>query len=457
MLFLIPNQILTNNRPRTFLSSSIASGVGTLSVRGFNLSEWEEDSYVILGEIGTQNAELVQVSANPTDPNELTLVANTVFPHSADEPVYRIDYNQVRIYRAIDEDDTKTLLATVTISPTSFDTRWEDLSNRTGFGFATLYNQSTGGESEFSDAIPYEGLSDSTLTKMISVVRSNLNEKDDDFITDDEIIEAINGRQREVINSHHWTFNEIERSQSTVKNQFDYPIDKEIKTLHTVRINSQPLEYIGRATWERYQFDTDSSAETPSIIAVFNKDMRFYPRPSINAPTTTLTSAITATDSSITTAQNPFRRAGYYRFIIDNEVIYATEFDVENLQFTGCKRGMENTVPSAHNEDSIVTERNIVYSAQASPVDLKEQADETIVPEPSVLTYGASADIANGKLKDVSRGDRMENKFKIALEELKNNFSIKFSSQLMKVKTVEETSRMGLINPNNHPSNIIAP
>lgn len=462
MLFLIQNQVLTTNRPRTYITKAVSSGATTISVRGISLSEWTENDYVIVGEIGAQNAELAQVTADATDANEISIQraggGGLKFNHSIDEPVYRIDYNQIKVYRSETESGTKTLLATVDITPNAFETRYDDLINRDGFGFATLYNSQRDAESDFSDAIPYEGLSERSLAKMTEEVRSHLNEKDDDFIDDTEIADALNSRQRDILNYRMWTFNETERSQSSVRSQFDYPIDEDIKTLFTVRFNSAPMEYKSRSVWERLNYDTDAVSDNPLALAVFGRNMRFYPKPSTDAATTTLTADIDESQTSIPVdGIGGFRRADYYRFKINDEVVYATEYDTDTQSLVGVRRGMENTTPATHNENDTVRDRNIVYTGQLYATRLREQGDETPIPEPEVLVYGATADIANGKLKDHNRGDRFEQKYAASYEELKKKFAIKLTGQKIVVKTMEELGKTGVTDTNKYPTNIVAP
>lgn len=461
MLFLIQNQLLTDNTERTSLTSAISVGGTSLTVRAIDANSWADNDWIILGEIGTENAELLQINGAVSDGTSLTIddagSGGTRYAHSADEPVYRISYNQVKISRATTEEGTKTALTTVDIQPNDFETRYDDIANTTGFGFAAFFNSVNSNQSPYSDAIPYATQSDSSLTKLIGKVRTHLYEKDDNFVKDSEIIEALNTRQRDIINDRLWTFNEIERTQSSVADQFDYDIDSNIKTLHTCRFDSQPLKYKGRAQWELLNYDTDVVSDTIQIVTVFNNDMRFYPRPASSANADTLNGAIAAGDTSIAvTDASGFKRSDYYRFIIEDEVIYATAVDTTTNTFSGCKRGQEETTAASHADTTVVTERNIVYTGQKYATDLENQNDETIIPEPDLLAYGAAADLATGKLKDVSRGDRFEVKYESQFQDLKNKFSLKFSSQMGRVKTIEETGFMGLVNPNDYPTNIQA-
>lgn len=462
MLFLVRNDILVKNRERTYLTADVSSSSTSLTVRAVDADAWSDNDWLIVGEIGTPNAEVLQVNGTPSDGTSLTIdnagSGGCRYAHSANEPVYRIDYNQVKFYRATTEDGTKSVLATVDLQPSDFETRYNDTNNTTGFGFVTFINSEDSSESPYSDAIPYAGQSEKSLSVLISRVRTELNEHDDDFVTDEEITEAINYRQRDVINTRLWTFNEVERSQSLVADQFEYDIDSDIKTLHTARVKSTPQKYIGRAQWERHNYDTDATSETPSIITVWNNTFRLWPRPSTSATSTALDGSINSSDTTITVdSVSGFKRSDYYRFIINDEVIYATGVDTTNNQFTGCKRGQEGTTATSHTDNDTVTERDIVYTGQKYATNLIEQNDETVIPEPDILVFGASADIATGKLKDPERGDRFELIYQRLMEQLKDKFNIKFTSQMGRVKTAEEAGVAYLDNPNDHPTNVQAP
>lgn len=461
MLFLVNNRTLTQNRERTYLTAAVAVAGTTLTVRAIDASAWADNDWLIVGEIGSDNAEVLQVNGAVSNGTSLTVdnagSGGARYAHSADEPVYRIDYNQVVFYRAATESGTPSALATVSLMPSDMETRYEDTSNTTGYGFVRFKNSLTGAFSPYSDAIPYAGQSEKSLTKLQERVRTILNERDDDFVTDDEITEALNSRQRDIINERLWTFNEVERSQSSVADQFDHSIDSDIKTLHTVRFNSTPLKYIGRAQWERFHFDTDAEAETPDAIAVWNNSMRFYPRPSTAANSTTLNGNVLSTDTSIVVTDiSGFKRADYYRFIVNSEVIYATAVNTTTNTFSGCLRGREGTTAAAHTSGDTVTERNIVYTGQLYATNLADQNDETIIPEPDLLAYGAAAELANGKLKDTQRGDRFELKFTNMMKNLRDRFSLKFTSQMGRVKVQEELGYYGINNPNDTPENVTA-
>ena len=459
MLFLVRNNILVQNQEKTSLTAAASASDTSLTVRAIDSDVWNDNDWVIVGNIGADNCELLQVNGAPSDGTSLTIdnagSGGCRYDHSPDEPVYRIQFNQIVFYRAATEAGSKSTLETLDIQPSDHETRYEDTSASTGFGFVRFYNSATSIYSNYSDAIPYSGQSDKSLAQMRKQVRKHLNERTDEFVTDEDIDDAINARQRDIINDRLWSFNEIERSQSTVADQFDYDLDSDIKTLHTMRVNSFPVQYVGRAVWDRYHTNTDASAENPQAVSRWDNNFRFFPRPSSTANSTTLDGDITAIDTTITVADiTGFKRTDYYRFIINDEVIYATGINTTTSQFTGCVRGQEGTSASTHTDGDTITERNIVYTGQLYPTNLVDDNDETVIPEPDVLVYGAAADIANGYLKDTERGDRLEAKFTSLFTRLREKFSIKFTSQFPKVKVSESVDPRSINDPNDNLTSI---
>lgn len=435
-----------------------------LTVKGVDANQFADNDWLIVGEIGTPNAEVLQINAAVTDGTSITVdqggAGGARFAHSADEPVYRIDYNYLQLYRSATENGAKTTLATVEIQPQSYESGYEDKLNTTGYGFVRFYNTFTGALSPYSDAIPYQGQSARSLAKMISKIRTLCDEKDDDFISDSEINAAINDKQRDILNERLWTFNEVVYSASGVLNQFQYDKPETIKTLHTVRYNTEPLAKISQAQWEMYNWNTNTSSANPTNVSIWNEKVMVWPRPSASANTTQLSAAINDSVTSIVVDDaSSFLIGDFYRFIIDDEVIYATGLSTSPDTFTGCLRGQEGTTAASHLDNATVTERNIVYTGQAEPQDLVELNDLTPVPEAIVICYGVAADFCNGKLQKPTLGDRYEVKFKEGMTSLENKFTLKLTSQFGRVKDprelINDNSYIG--NPNQYPQNVIAP
>lgn len=469
MLFLVQNRILTINRAKTYLTASAAVAGTTLTVKGVDSNQWANNDWIIVGEIGTPNAEIMQINGAVSDGTSLTVdnagSGGLRFAHSVDEPVYRIDYNQMKVFHASTEEGAKTTLATVEVQPESFESRYEDKLNTSGYGFVRFYNTQTGAVSPYSDAIPYTGQSARSLAKMIQKVRMLCDEQDDDFISDSQINAAINDKQRDILNERLWTFNEVVYSTSTIENQFQYDKPSTIKTLHTVRVKTEPLAKISQAQWEMYNWNTNTSSTNPTTCSIWSEKVMMYPRPAADAANTNLSAAIndTVTDIEVDDATG-FTLGDFYRFIIDDEVIYATAMTVNgspatSYTFTGCLRAQEGTTAASHLDNATVTERDIVYTGQAEPEDLVELNDLTPIPEALVVCYGVAADFCNGKLQKPTLGDRYELKYKDGIKSLEDKYTLKLTSQFGRVKDPREliTDNSYIGNPNQYPQNVIAP
>lgn len=458
MLFLVRNDLLVKDRERTYLTASVAVAGTSLTVRAVDSNSWADNDYIIVGEIGSSSAELLQVNGAVSDGTTLTVdqlgSGGCRFAHGAGEPVYRIDYNQVKLYRSTTETGSKTLLATVEIQPDEIESRWDDTTNTTGYGFAAFYNSTTTALSPYSDPIPYEGRSPRSLGAMTERVRDNLLESErDNYIEDTTIHDVLNDVQQTVVDDRMWTFCEVERSMSRVENQFEYDIDSEIKTLHTVRVRTEPIRLVGENEWDRLHWSTDTSSDTQTNASVWNEKLRLYPRPASSASNTNLDGAITASATTITVDNTTgFKRGDYFRFTIDSEIIYAT--GSTTTTFTGCMRGQEGTTAATHSDNATVTENDIVLKGQKAVVRLDSQNDITVVKNPKILIDGATAELAHTKLKDHSLGDRYDIKFKDGMKKLAEAYGVKITGQHPRVKDWREVPGGRRINPNDYPENI---
>lgn len=463
MLFLVNNRILTQNKERTLLTVPFAAATTTITVKAVDNNTWADNDWLIIGEIGTPTAEVMQINGAVSDGTSLTIdnagSGGTRFAHGVDEPVYRIDYNRVKFDYATTESGSKSTLATIDLQPENFETRYEDTAHTTGFGFASFVNSFSAATSPYSDGIPYTGQSPRSLAMMMSKIRGLVDEYQTDFLSDQQIVDSINDKQRDILNERLWTFNEIERSASSVAYVFANDISSDIKTLHTLRFRTIPLALISEARWEMLHWNTNQSSSWPMACAVWNNQYKIYPTPAESAYTTNLNGAINDAVTTITVDNTSGMRIGdWYRFIIDSEVIYANNGSTQT-QFTGCLRGQEGTTAASHLDDALVTERDMVMDGQAQAVDLVQLNDLTVVPESIVVCYGAAADLCNGRLNKPTLGDRYEVKYKAGMADLGNRFSIKMTSQPNRVKDPSEVIMDDGVwrNPNDFPYNVQAP
>src|SRR3990167_7385285 len=116
MLFIARNVELIKNTEKTYLTASVAVAATTLTVRAVDTNSMADNDYLIIGEIGSENAEIMQINGAVSDGTSLTIDNNgsggTRFAHSVDEPVYRIGYNRVEFSNAATKSGTKIVLTT---------------------------------------------------------------------------------------------------------------------------------------------------------------------------------------------------------------------------------------------------------------------------------------------------------------------------------------------------------
>lgn len=465
MLLKAWNKSLIEDREKTQLAAAAASGATTLTVTGVDSNAWSDNNFLIVGEIGSPTAELMQVNGGVSDGTSLTIdqsgSGGLRFAHALGEPVYRIDFDRVQFLRSTTDDSSSaTQLTLAEIQPDDHYTRYEDTSNTTGYGFIRFYNSNTLAYSSYSDGVNYEatGTSSSYDPKTLWVIRRKVRKLLDENrpnskLTDREIDEAVNDRQRDVAHQRLWSFYEAEKSFSAVANQFAYTIPSTIQKVYGVVFDTQPLGFVNYNRWKLLHFDTDTTSDSPDLSCVWNGQILIAPRPTSAAQTTTLNGGITATDTTITvTSTSGFNRGDYYRFIIDSEVIYATASTTTT--FTGCLRGQEGTTAATHTDTTTVTERDIVYTGHEEPTDLTDTQDRTKIPEPDILAYGAAIDLA----PLVNKQDMVQffdGKYNTLMVKLEAKYAVKHTSQFGRVKHKREVvSGAAITNPNEYPKSI---
>lgn len=150
----------------TYLSLPVLAGATSVTVK--NNDEFALNDRILLGKPGTETAEMVSVTGAVTAGTGLTIGATT-FAHSADEPVTRLRFDQVKFYRSITTSTgTYTILAG---TPVNID--WDGIEGITTFDDTTglsayfykvsYYNSVSTLESTLSDPIAGTGYARNTV------------------------------------------------------------------------------------------------------------------------------------------------------------------------------------------------------------------------------------------------------------------------------------------------------
>ncbi len=147
------NMILGEN---TSFSADVAIAETVLTCK--NAKNFSTNDYVVLGKIGSETAEIKQISSISTTLTSITLSSATKFKHLEDDTIQLIRYDQRKFYRSSTETGTYTEL-TSEGSPVDISadlpegTEFEDSAGTsTSWYKATYYNSYSSLESSISDA-----------------------------------------------------------------------------------------------------------------------------------------------------------------------------------------------------------------------------------------------------------------------------------------------------------------
>jgi len=172
--------IFSNNREVTFstykssLKTDYAAGSGTITI--YSISQFAINLVLLIGEFGSEGSEIIKTHASTAPTGfTVTLASNTAKPHSKDEPVYILSFDQVEFSHADTLTGSKSVLGSiVNIDPEQDLTRIEDTTNTSGYYFTRYKNSITSVFSDYSDGIPYDGMPDNTVGYAIDTAMNEL-------------------------------------------------------------------------------------------------------------------------------------------------------------------------------------------------------------------------------------------------------------------------------------------
>lgn len=144
----------TDQLEKSYLSDPIALGVTTFEVK--NNNRFAANDRIMLGEQGAEATEVVTVTS--VSVNSTTVVCGaTVFPHSADDPVTKLRFDQVKFYRATSLTGTYSVQSTqnLDVDNAELKTYYDDTSGLATYYYKiSVYHSISGVESTLTDPIP---------------------------------------------------------------------------------------------------------------------------------------------------------------------------------------------------------------------------------------------------------------------------------------------------------------
>jgi hypothetical protein len=174
----------------TQYAAAAATSLNVHSNQGF-----ANTNHLLIGEMGTENAELGTVNAAVTLGTVLP-VAATTYGHSANEPVYLMKYNQVKFYRSTTGiGGTYSLLATVNmdVDNENLQTTYDDTGGTSSYYYKVSYYDSLNSyETTQSDPVQGSGYARNTVGFLINEIMSEIKDPDERTVSRDDLINWMN-------------------------------------------------------------------------------------------------------------------------------------------------------------------------------------------------------------------------------------------------------------------------
>lgn len=167
----------TNDLEQTFLSSPTSAGVTTVLVK--NNHNFAVNDRILIGDMGTENAEICTVDS-VSDNDTIVLTAATSFAHSTDTPLYVLQFDSARFYRATSSDGSYTLLDTVALDVDNDEkkTYYDDTGGTAAHYYKiSLYHTVDLVESEKSDPVKGSGYTNKQVGKIIDDMFTEFGEQ----------------------------------------------------------------------------------------------------------------------------------------------------------------------------------------------------------------------------------------------------------------------------------------
>ena len=182
----------TDDLEKSFLNNPYSVVSTSIGVK--NNNRFATNDRIMIGEMGNEATEIVTVSAADADGMTLTIGA-TVFAHSANDPVYKLPFDQVKYYRSTDGGSNYSILSTQNLDVDNADltTKYDDTTGLTSYLYKfTFYHSISTVESAFSDAIQGSGWRREQIGNIIDEILQEVSDKNELNVTRTELIGYFN-------------------------------------------------------------------------------------------------------------------------------------------------------------------------------------------------------------------------------------------------------------------------
>lgn len=168
----------TTELEKTTITSRVNSGTAVFKVR--NSDRFTIGNKVLVGEMSRERSEILTIQSITA--TQITMTGNAKFNHDPDDPIYQLDYDQVRFFRSTTgPNGTYAQLATVDIDVdnTSGKTLYDDLNALDSYYYKVAFYDSVNAlESELSAPLQSSGYDRDQIGRAILDVATRIRDTD---------------------------------------------------------------------------------------------------------------------------------------------------------------------------------------------------------------------------------------------------------------------------------------
>lgn len=256
---------------KTLIATAVAASATVITVK--NTNGFANADYFQIGETGAEKTEIAKITT-VTAPTSFAVTTALRFAHGVDVPIYKIDYNQARFYRSTDGGTVYSLLTTVDITPDNKVTIYEDTTATATYYYKhTLYNATTSGASDYSQAIIGTGYTSYSLKKLEDQVLKLYPDKEERLLKREDLKEWVNSRYldiqadlRELDQGYFLKDNESSPASLTASTS-KYSLPTDFYALKRIEVAFDGTNYYKATNFNLRRWQTDS---------VFNKTEPIY-------------------------------------------------------------------------------------------------------------------------------------------------------------------------------------
>lgn len=184
------NRRLTTASKYSFLNTNYASGVSSVSVLNTTDGDFAVNAFILLGNIGAEDAEVVKISTVNNNTGVITFTTNTLFAHSESTRVTILPYDQIRFFHTTTTTFSVStpLTGYTNIQVSDWFSSYSDETYSSGYGWYCFYNSVTAILSQPSNYIPYAGFGQSTTEDLLNDFFSMLSNKELRLVTREDAL-----------------------------------------------------------------------------------------------------------------------------------------------------------------------------------------------------------------------------------------------------------------------------